>query len=158
MAEVERALERIKTETTVSRLLGAASTQLVELLDAQRAVISKVIGDLIVELSDHERADSQRPLELFLLSDYPLTQKLIEAGSPRIVLRADPEADAAETALLARLGYDSLLMAPLRSRGKNWGLVEIYGVDSALEDADIATVFALVEGVGELLAELESSS
>lgn len=142
----------------MSRLLYATCTELVELLGAPRAVVSKVIGDLIVELSEHDRAGNQRPLELFLLSDYPLTQQLMEAGDPRIVLRSDPDADAAETALLARLGCDSMLMAPLRLRGENWGLVEIYGDDSGFEKADIATVCAVVEAVGELLAELERSS
>lgn len=157
MAEVAGALERIEAETTVSRLLHVACTELVELLDAPRAVVSKVIGDLIVELSEHDRADSRRPLELFLLSDYPFTQALIEAGGPRIVLLSDLDADAAETALLARLGHDSLLMVPLRSRGKNWGLVEIYGGGSGFEEARVAAAYALVEGVGELLAELETA-
>lgn len=155
---VTGALERIRAETIVSRLLYAMCTELVQLLDVPRAVVSKVIGDLIVELSEHNRTDSRRPLELFLLSDYPLTQELIETGDLRIVLRSDPQADAAETALLARLGFDAVLMVPLRSRGKSWGLVEIYGGADGFEEAEIATAVALVEGVGELLAELESAS
>ena len=157
-AEIAEALERIRAEQTVSRLLYAMCTELVELLGAPRAVVSKVIGDLMVELSEHDRADSRRPLELFLVSDYPLTQELIEAGDSRVVQRSGPDADAAETALLARLGYDSVLIAPLRVRGKNWGLVEVYGDDSGFAEADVATVSSLVGGVGELLAELESSS
>ena len=50
---------------------------------------------------------------------------MIQSGEPRVVLGADPVADPAEAALLARLGFDSLLMLPLRSHGQNWGLVEI---------------------------------
>lgn len=158
MAEVAGAVARLKAETTVSRLLGAACSELVELLDAPRAVISKVIGDLIVELSEHDRAGGRRPLELFLLSDYPFTQAVLESGAPRLVLRSDPGADPAEAALLARLDYESLLMAPLLSGGRSWGLLEVYGDVRGFEEAEIATAFALLEGVGELLAELESSS
>ncbi|MEO5576464.1 MAG: hypothetical protein ABIR67_11655 [Gaiellaceae bacterium] len=54
--------------------------------------------------------------------------------------RADPGPDPAEAALLERLGFDSLLMLPLRSHGQSWGLVEIYGD---------------VDRVGELVAVLE---
>ena len=157
-AAVAGAVERIGTETTVSRLLYAACTELVELLDAPRAVVSKVIGDLIVELSEHDRADNQRPLELFLLSDYPLTQEVIETGDARVVLSSDPEADPAETALLRRLGFDALLMVPFRSRGKSWGLVEIYGAEPGFEQGEIEAACAVVEAVGELLAELESAT
>lgn len=157
-AEFEGAIERIQSETTVSRLLGAASIELVELLGASRCVISKVIGDLIVELSEHEHAGADRPLELFLLSDYPLTQEVLESGAPRVVLRDDPDADGSETALLERLGFDSLVMAPLCSQGRNWGLVEIYAGARGFDDDQIKLAVALLERLGELLAELENAA
>jgi GAF domain-containing protein len=154
-AEIDRSLERLATETTVSRLLHATGVELVGLLDASRCSISRVIGDLLVELSDHVRAGEPRPLELFLVSDYPLTQEVIEAGEPRVVLRADPNADPAEAALLERLGFDSLLMLPLRSRGQNWGLIEVYA-DDAFAEHEIQSAITVAERVGALLAELES--
>ncbi len=119
-AEIELSLARIAAETSVSRLLNATCSEFVELLDASRCSISRIIGDLLVELSDQRRSGAPRALELFLVSDYPLTQEVIVAGEPRVVVRSDPNADAAEVALLERLGHDSLLMLPLRSRGKNW--------------------------------------
>lgn len=155
---VEGAIERLQSEPTVSRLLAAAAFELVELLDASRAVISRVIGDLIVELSEHDRSGTERPLELFLLSDYPLTQELLDAGETRIVVRSDPTADPAEAALMERLGFESLLMAPLRSGGRNWGLVEIYGDGRGFDQDQAAAALALVDAVGELLAELESAA
>ena len=155
-AEIESSLERLATETTVSRLLHATGVELVRLLDASRCSISRVIGDLLVELSDHVRSGERRALELFLVSDYPLTQEVIDAGEPRVVVRSDPDADPAEAELLARIGFDYLLMLPLRSRGKNWGLVEIYA-NEPFSDRDVELAVALAESVGPLLAKLESA-
>jgi GAF domain-containing protein len=156
LSDIERSLEKIAAETSVSRLLNAACAELAVLLDASRCSISRIIGDLLVELSHFHRSGEQPTLELFLVSDYPLTQEVIETGEARIVLRSDPSADAAETALLERLGFDSLLMLPLRSRGQNWGLVEIYADARDFQPQEIELAITTVERVGELLAALES--
>jgi GAF domain-containing protein len=155
-AEIDSSLERLAAETTVSRLLHATGVELVGLLDASRCSISRVIGDLLVELSDHLRSGEPRALELFLVSDYPLTQEVIEAGEPRVVLRSDPNADPAEAELLARIGFDSLLMLPLRSRGQNWGLIEVYA-DNPFAEQEIQVAITVAERVGGFLAELESN-
>jgi GAF domain-containing protein len=152
---VERSLTRISAETNVSSLLNAACKELVTTLDAAGCSVSRTIGDLLVELAQCMRAEDPLPLALYLVSDYPLTQEVIEQGEPRVVSRADPNADPAETALLERLGFDSLLMLPLRSRDR-WGLVEIYGDDREFGAAEIETAASLVDGVGDLLAELET--
>ena len=120
-ADIDRSLEKIRAETSVSRLLNVTCAELAAMLDASRCSVSRIIGDLLVELSDFHRSGDPPALELFLVSDYPLTQEVIDSGEPRVVLRNDPSADPAETALLERLGLDSLLMLPLRSRGQNWG-------------------------------------
>ncbi|HUQ22440.1 MAG TPA: GAF domain-containing protein [Gaiellaceae bacterium] len=156
-AEIELSLERIAAETTVSRLLHATCVEFVDLLEASRCSISRIIGDLLVELSDQRRSGDPRPLELFLVSDYPLTQEVIEAGEPRVVVRSDPNADAAEAGLLERLGFDSLLMLPLRSRGKNWGLIEVYAGDRPFGNEEVELATVLAGRVGTLLAQLESS-
>ena len=154
-AELGSALARIEAETSVSRVLHVACAELVDLFDADFASVSRVIGDLLVELSGHRRDGEHRPLELFLVTDYPLTQEVISAGEPRIVRRSDPGADPAEAALLERLGFDSLLMLPLRSHGQSWGLVEIYGDDRVFDKDEIESAKAIVDRVGELLAVLE---
>jgi len=118
-ADVEVSLGRIAAETSVSRLLTATCVELVGLLGASRCSVSRIIGDLLVELSSHLLSGEQPKLELFPVSDYPLTQEVIEAGEPRVVVRSDPDADPAEAELLERLGFDSLVMLPLRSRGQN---------------------------------------
>lgn len=155
-AELELSLERIAAETSVSRLLNATCVELVELVGASRCSVSRIIGDLLVELSEHVRSGEHRPLELFLVSDYPLTQEVIEAGEPRVVMRSDPKADPAEAELLARLGFDSLLMLPLRSRGQSWGLIEVYADERPFPEGEIELAITVADRVGTLLAELES--
>jgi GAF domain-containing protein len=155
-ADVQPALERIAAETSVSRVLHVACAELVELFDASFASVSRVIGDLLVELSGYRRSGEPHPLELFLVTDYPLTQEVIDGGEPRIVRRADPGADPAEAALLARLGFDSLLMLPLRSHGQSWGLVEIYvDEDCVFPPDDVERALQIVTRVGEIVAVLE---
>jgi GAF domain-containing protein len=153
--DISESLARIEAEQSVSRVLHVACGELVELVDARFASVSRVIGDLLVELSGFRRSGEPHPLELFLVTDYPLTQEVILAGEPRVVRRADPRADPAEAALLERLGFDSLLMLPLRSHGQSWGLVEIYGDDHEFANGQVETARAVVERVGELLAVLE---
>jgi GAF domain-containing protein len=129
---VSEAIERIGAETAVSQLLGVACRELVAQTGAERVSVSRVIGDLLVELAHHQRAGRDLPLELYMVSDYPLTKEVLDQGEPRSAARVDPNADAAETTLLERLGYDALLMLPLRSAGRSWGLVELYagsGID-----------------------------
>ena len=81
---------------------------------------------------------------------------MIEAGEPRVVVRSDPNADPAEAELLERLGFDSLLMIPLRSRGQNWGLIEVYAGDRPLTEEEIELAVTVADRVGSLLADLES--
>jgi GAF domain-containing protein len=155
---VERSLARLSSETTVSGLLNSACEDLTTTLDATGCIVSRTIGDLLVELGQFMRAGHPVPLALYLVSDYPLTQVVLDRAEPKVVNRADPEADPAETDLLERLGFESLLMLPLRARSDTWGLVEVYrdGRDFGQEEIDVAS--ELVEGVGELLAGLESGA
>jgi GAF domain-containing protein len=155
-ADVSPSLEKIGSEHSVSRVLHVACGELVELLDATFASVSRVIGDLLVELAGYRRDGGEHPLELFLVTDYPLTREVISAGEPRVVRRADPGADPAEASLLARLGFDALLMLPLRSRGQSWGIVEIYHRhDRVFDPEEIETAAAIVDRVGDVLAVVE---
>jgi GAF domain len=154
--DVGRSLSRLSSETTVSGLLNAACEDLATTLDATGCSVSRTIGDLLVELGQFMRMREPLPLALYLVSDYPLTREVLEQGEPRAVSRADPNADPAETELLGRLGFESLLMLPLRSRRDTWGLVEVYREGGEFGSGEIERASALVEGVGELLADLEN--
>src|SRR3954451_20086998 len=126
--ERERAaFERLEAETTVRGLLGTACRELVQVLDATAAAISRVIGDLLVGLDEH--TTSGRPLahgHEYLISDFPLTREVVDGGEPRWVSRLDANADEQEATLLSKLGFESLLMVCLPSGGSCWGLVELY--------------------------------
>lgn len=155
-ADIDSSLARLAEQQTVSRLLDVACAQLGELLQVPRVTLSRIIGDLLVEIGHHDRSEQTPVVELFLVTDFPLTQEVIASGEPRHVSRAEPGADPAEAALLERLGFDTLLMLPLRSGAQRWGLVEIYADGREFGDDEIELARTIVDRVGELLAELES--
>ena len=153
----EERVAALEAETTVRGLLGTACRELVELLDATACAISRVIGDLLVGLDEHTK--SGRPLahgHEYLISDFPLTREVVETGEPRWVSRLDADADEKETALLAKLGFDALLMVCLPAGDGCWGLVEVYG-DHGRFDAERARVAAgFAARTGSLLERLEA--
>ena len=58
---VAAATERLRAEKSVPGLLGATARAYVELLDAPACTISRVIGDLLVDLKQHRRMEG-RPI------------------------------------------------------------------------------------------------
>lgn len=145
----------MEAETTIRGLLGTACREAVELLDATACAISRVIGDLLVDLVQHRRAGpADRLGHGYLISDYPLTRAVIEEREPKTVYTGDPEADEAETSLLAELGFDSLLMLPIEAQEAAWGLVEVYGNGRRFDSADVDVARALAMQAGEALERL----
>jgi GAF domain-containing protein len=151
------ALEALARETTVPSLLRATCKELVELLDASACVLSRVIGELLVTLVDCSRVGGDFDGgHGYLIPDYPLTQEVVERGESRFLSLLDPSPDAAEAAVLRRLGFESMLMLPLPSMDRCWGLVEIYANDDrrfGTEDAKLAE--EVVVHAGRLLEQLE---
>jgi hypothetical protein len=153
---VAAAAERLRAASSVPALLALSARSFVDVLDAQACTISRIIGDLLVDLIQHDR--SEQPNQLghgYLISDYPLTRAVIEEGEPRTVFRADPGADPSEAALLGELGFDSLLMLPIGMPSGPWALVEVYGVDGQrFSGEEVAAAQNLAAVVGETLWEL----
>ena len=149
--------ERLRDEKSVPGILGVTARGLVDLLDAQGCTISRVIGDLLVDLIQHRRSGEPDSLgHGYLISDYPLTREVIEQRRPQTVFLDDPGTDESEATLLRSLGFDSLLMAPIEARGEAWGLVEVYGdTGRRFEERDVELVAGLVQQVGERLEQLE---
>jgi GAF domain-containing protein len=151
-----RSAAALEAETTIRGLLGAVCRELVELLDATACAVSRVIGDLLVGLDEH--TTSGRPLahgHEYLISDFPLTRDVVESGEARWLSRLDESPEANEAALLAKLGFESLLMVCLPTSDGCWGLVEVYSEDGRFteEHAELATRFAA--HTGELLERLD---
>jgi hypothetical protein len=154
----DAAVRALAAEHNIRGLLGSACREAVGLLDATACAISRVIGDLLVGLDEHTR--SGRPLahgHEYLISDFPLTRAVVERGKPRWVSRLDEDADPQESALLEKLGFESLLMVGLPAAGGCWGLVEIYNERGAFDEgqAQLADRFARETGV--LLDRLETA-
>jgi len=158
--EVAAATERLRAETSVSGLLRTAARTFVELLEVPACTISRVIGDLLVDLIQHRHSGKQDRLRHgYLISDFPLTRAVIEEREPQTIFLDDPKADPAEAALLRELGFGSLLMAAIEVRDSAWGLVEVYGEQGRqFNDEEVGLVRDLAAEVGELVARLEQST
>jgi GAF domain-containing protein len=156
--QVAAARERLRAETSVSGLLGATARVYVELLDAPACTISRVIGDLLVDLNQHKK-DGGPPDRLghgYLVSDYPLTRAVIEERQPQTVSQNDPEPDENELKLLKELGYDALLMVAIEGGDGAWGLVEVYGEKGRrFKDEEVELAQDLAGEVGDILRQLE---
>lgn len=156
-SQIAAATERLRSETTVPGLLGTTARTLVELLEAQGCTISRVIGDLLVDLIQHRRTGEPDSLgHGYLISDYPLTREVIERREPRTVFLGDPDADESEAKLLRTLGFDSLLMVAIEAEAGAWGLIEVYGEKGRrFEDHEVELVAGVAREVGERLGTLE---
>jgi GAF domain-containing protein len=124
-ADMERMA--VATEMRLFDLLEETSRNLVSALDAEACAISRVIGDVLLLVT--EAVPPGRTLQLgqgYLVSEYPETALVLERRESRSVCLSDESVDEAEEAVLRTLGYQSLLMLPLVLGGETWGLVEVY--------------------------------
>lgn len=154
-SDVAVAAEQLHAATTVNELLSRTAESFVDLLDAQACTISRVIGDLLVDLVQHQRGGKPNRLgHGYLISDYPLTRAVIENREPQTVYTGDADADEAETSLLAELGFDSLLMLAVESKEAAWGLVEVYGNGRRFGPEDVDRARALAGEAGDALERL----
>lgn len=110
----------------IDTLNDTAST-LCEALDADACSISRVLGDVLLCVTEHgplgrTRAEGRG----YLLSECPQTKRTLETGRPCAACLTDPETDPAEERLLRELGYAAVLLLPLELQGERWGLVEVF--------------------------------
>ena len=74
--------------------------------------------------------DGEQPgEEYFGVSDFPLTERVLETRRAAQVMIGDPGADSAEVELLLSLGYRSSLIMPVVRRGESVGILEAFTVD-----------------------------
>lgn len=155
--ELAAAAERLRAEQTVPGLLAALARAYVDVLGARSCTISRVIGDLLVDLIQYQQeGQPQRLGHGYLISDYPLTRAVIEEREPRTVFVGDTDADASEVKLLRELGFDSVLMVAIEAEDGVWGLVEVYDQDGRrFGDDDVRLAQALAAEAGQRLRQLE---
>ena len=138
------------------------TARLCEQLDAEigatGCIVSRVIGDVLVQVAEH--APDGRTFQLgrgFLVSQFPTTADVLRTGHPSAVSLDDPAADAAEADVLRDLAVRGVLMLALRQGSAAWGLVEVYRIEPSgftPEEIERAThvVHAAQERLGAVLA------
>jgi GAF domain-containing protein len=126
----------------VRGVLQDLTSDVCKALDGSGCVVSRVVGDLLVELVDY--TPTGRSLQLghgYLVSDFPLTREVLELREPRVVSLHDEDPEPNEARLLLELGFDSLLMLPLVVGDELWALVEIYRTgEKSFNEEDAAAV------------------
>ena len=134
--------------------------RVMDLYDAAACVVSRVIGDLLIEVADCSRSGDRVPGgHGYLIPDFPLTLEVIQKCEARSVALAAPDADPAEADLLRSFGFGSLLMLPLKTHEECWGLIEVYDVDEERFTAeDLERADELLAAAGAELGTIIASS
>ena len=145
--------ETLEREATLPGVLKTACVLLTSELEAHACNLSRLVGQLLVDLCEHS-TDGRR-IQLgrgYLLPDYPLTQEVVETREPRIVSLLDADVDESEASLLRDLKFDSLVMAPLVLEDNCWGLFEVYREGTNVFGAeDVARAIAIIETTSTVL-------
>jgi GAF domain-containing protein len=151
------AAEVLEREQTIGGVLRTTCVHLTDALDADASNLSRVIGQLLVDLVEFARDGRRIQLgRSYLLPDYPLTQEVIDSGEPRTVWLLDPAVDPSEAALLRELDFDALLMLPLQLDGRCWGLLEVYRTGARpFTDDEVALGVEIVNTAGRVLEGLQ---
>ena len=139
---------------TVRLGLASLCALLVDELRADACAISRVLGDVLIQIGEHvPDGGTLNTGQGYLASDFPLTVEVLRDAMPRRVWTEDEHADPEEVRLLRALGYEGLLMLPLVLQGGVWALVEVYRRAGGFSDQEaVAGALLLGEAVGEAAA------
>ena len=167
LLDLSRALSSSLDLREVLREFATGATQLTGATSAELSTYDPARGDLVmlVEYRGGREEITAAGGQVYHLSDYPLTRRVLDTQEPAQVRVSDPEADPAERALLEHQGQKSLLMLPLVARGETIGLMEIVDVhDRFWDEADVDLCRALCDIVAVairnavLFAELQETA
>ena len=144
-------------DASVAEVLDATVRGIVDALGVAACAISRVVGDLLVDIVGHSRDGERLFLGYgYLISEYPVTRHVLERRVPRWLTVHDSGVDEREAAVMRELGYDTLLMLPLLCKGRAWALVEVYAIGRRkFGPRDLAVAEQIVADTG---AELERLS
>lgn len=141
-------------EVTDTAELATAGRRAARLLGAEDVSLMWVVDDSLELLSDNKDA----PGELWNLSDFPATRRLMDEHVPGQVIVGDPESDPTEVAELERLGYGAVLMVPVRVGGGQRALVEVYRLHpQAFTSAEVDRARVVAQQFGPVLARLATT-
>jgi hypothetical protein len=133
--------------------LDAAAMRLVTLLGASACTISRLVSDTLVDTAGYAPGGWVLEREVgYHISDYPTTARILRTGVPRVLGLAQPDLDRGEAFVLRRVGMRSVLILPLGSAPRPWGLVEIYDKrERTFSEDDIAVAQLLGAHLAALL-------
>ena len=112
-------------------VLGAAADALVDELDADACAISRVIGDVLILVTErvHDGSTLQSG-QGYLVPDYPQTARGARDAACRARSHSTtPTSTRARPRSCAGSATDRCVMLPLEINGDVWGLVEVYRTD-----------------------------
>ena len=146
LADAMAAASSIEAEETADAVYNRLCKTLVFVVGVTACSASRVVGDLIVDATEHAlREVSLGDEASYRIADFPLTAEVLRSGEPRAVAFADGDVDPAEAFILRDLGMNALLMLPVRVGGKTCGLVELYEMrHRRFTDEDVAVAQFLV--------------
>jgi hypothetical protein len=146
----------LDSAATVWELTGRLCEVLVREVDGVACIVSRVIGDAIVQVAEY--AADGRSYQLgrgFLVSEFPATETVLRTGEPCAVSVDDDDPDPAEVTVLRDLAVNAVLMLALNAGARGWGLVEVYrGRPASFGAADIERAQAIVDRADARLREL----
>ena len=151
----DEAVAALRAQSTLPDLLHTATRELVNAVDGVACAISRRVGDVLIQVAEHAR--DGRTLVLghgYLISDFPLTQRVLDDDAPALCSLLDGECEPSEAQLLRELGLDSLLMLPLSSPRARWGLAEVYVNGRTFTDGDVEATLPLARAFGEQVEQL----
>jgi hypothetical protein len=132
---------------------------LVDETGASGCIVSRVIGDVLVQVAEH--AVDGRTFQLgrgFLVSQFPTTAAVLESSIPRAVSVDDEDPDPAEVAVLETLAMASVLMLAMGASGNAWGLVEVYRESGTFAADEIERATRTVAAASSWLVERVGAS
>ena len=126
-ADVMDAVTALWAEHTLPAVLERLGKAIAFVVGATGTAISRVEGPHLVDLVTHALRDFEISDDnVYLISDYPVTQEVLEQPCIRSVSFLDEDLDAGEAFVLRELQMNAAMLLPLRVNDRSWGLVEIY--------------------------------
>ncbi len=154
------ASEAMWAVTTVEAVLERLCKSVTFVVGATGTLVSRVEGPRLADMVRHSIRDIDLGEDTaYLISDFPVTQEVLEAMSPRSISFLDDDLDRAEAFVLRELRMNCALLVPLVVHGRAWGLVEAYDMRMrrfAREDEAVARF--LVSQAGRRLESLGAAT
>ncbi|HJS48994.1 MAG TPA: sensor domain-containing diguanylate cyclase, partial [Gaiellaceae bacterium] len=105
----------LEAEQSVEAVCNRLCKALVFVVGATACSASRVVGDFVVDATDHALRDVSLGDEAaYRIDDFPLTAEVLRSGRPRAISFADGDVEPAEAFILRELGMNALLLLPLQ--------------------------------------------